>query len=104
MVLFALLPSDQHFFAGVVIHENAAALFLGKTFTLNLPAVDEGEGEPIGEDGAQFFHQVKGEGGATGAVLMQKTDIGVESHALEGRGDIVGEQDVVKREQGVHFV
>ena len=56
LILFAFLPSNEDFFAGVVIHEDAAAFFLDKTFALNLPAIDKRESEPIGKEGAEFFH------------------------------------------------
>jgi hypothetical protein len=50
----------------------------------DLAAVDEGEDESVGEEGAEFLHDVECEGGASGSVVVEEADTGVESDGFEG--------------------
>ncbi len=66
--------------------------------------VDGGEDGGVGDEGAKFFHEVEGEGGATGADLVVETEGGVEADGEEGDGAVFCEDGVGEGEQGVDGV
>lgn len=83
-VLFALLPGGEDGFAGIVAKDDGTGFLVFEIFGGKLTAVDEGEGEAIGEDGTKFFHEIKSEAGAAGAVAMEEANGGVEADGFAG--------------------
>ncbi len=102
--LFPFLPGSQDFFAGVGLEENRSACLNFEVIGTDLLAVDERQSESICENGAEFFHQIKGKGEAAGAGLVEETGLGIEANGFAGRAAIVGEEDVEKGKQGVGAV
>ena len=63
--------------------------------------VDEGEDGGFGDEGAEFFHEVEGEGGLAEAGLVEKADVGIEADSVGGEDAIFGEEAVEEGEEGV---
>lgn len=100
----ALLIGGEHAFAGVVVHVYGTAFAALEAGGLDLLAVDQGQDQAIGQERAQFLHQVEGQARAAGTVPVQEADRRVQAHPLQGRGYVVGQQGVEEREQGVDVV
>lgn len=49
-----------------------------------LTAVEKGENEAVGENGAELFHEVEGEGRLAGADAVEETDVWVEADLFGG--------------------
>ena len=96
--LFAFLPGDEGGFPGIVSEAVGVGGVDGEVFRGELAAVEERDGEAVGEEGAEFFHEVKGEGGAAGAVSVEESHIGVQTHPFQGRGAVVTQKAVGKRQ------
>ncbi len=75
-----------------------------KVFGTNLLTIDQGKNETIGNECAELLDEVEGQAGPTGAIGMEKSDIGVEAGGHERCAAIVGEERVDEREQGVHAI
>lgn len=101
LLLFALLPGGEEGLAGGVGHGDGPAGGVVEVLGLDLPTIDEREDEPVGEEGAELFHEVEGEGRAAGAQRMQITDLWIEADAFEGGSAVVHEQGVGEGEHGV---
>lgn len=104
LFLLARLPGGDDQLAGGFFEEGGAAVLGGEAGGLDLAAVDEGEGEAVGEGRAELFHEVECEAGAAGAVGVEEADGGIEADAFEGRFDVVAEEGVEEAEQGVGAV
>ena len=103
-VLLAFLPGGEDFFAGRVFEEDRAVFFEIEILEGDLLAVEEGEGGAVCKEGAEFFHQVEGEGGAAGAVAVEEAALGIEAAGFEGAAAVVREEGVEKGKQGVDGV
>ena len=101
LVALAFLVGLEDGAPGVVGKADAAGGIGGEVGGADLGAVDESEGETVGQAGAEFLHEVEGERGASGAEGVEEADGGVEPDAFEGAGDVVGEEDVEEGEEGV---
>lgn len=99
--LFAFLPVGEDGFAGVFAEIDSAVFAGFEVFFGDLLAIEEGEGGAVGEDGAKFFHEVECEGGASGAVAVEKAALGVEPAGFGGASAIVGKEHVEEGEEGV---
>ena len=88
------LPGYQDLFAGSITHDDATGLRADKSVPRDLAAIDEGNGEPVGEHRAQFFHQVERKAGTARAVAMQKAHRGVEPDGFQRGRKIVSQHDV----------
>ena len=97
----AFLPGGEDGFAGVVGEAVGVGGGDGEVFWGDLFSVEEGDGEAVGEEGAEFFHEVEGEAGAAGAVAVEEADLWVEAGGDEGGGAVVGEEGVEEGEEGV---
>ena len=95
------LPGGEDGFAGVVGEAVGVGGGDGEVFWGDLFSVEEGDGEAVCEEGAEFFHEVEGEAGAAGAVAVEEADLGVEAGGDEGGGAVVGEEGVEEGEEGV---
>lgn len=97
----AFLPGGEECFAGVVGEAVGVGGVDDEVFWGKLAAVEEGDGVAVGEEGAEFFHEVEGEGGATGAVAVEEAELWVEAGGEEGGGAVVGKECVKEGEEGV---
>ncbi len=103
-VLFAFLPGGEDFFAGIVFEQDGSVLLDVEVFEGDLLAIEERERGAVGEEGAEFFHQVEGEGRAAGAVAVEEAALGIESAGFEGAAAVVHEQGVEEGEESVHRI
>jgi hypothetical protein len=87
-LLFAFLVGFDDKFAPGVGEFHGSAFAHGEMVGLNLLSVDECDGEAVSKPGAEFFHEVEGEGGAIGSVHMEKPNEWIEADAGE-RGDTI---------------
>src|SRR6478609_5956545 len=62
LVLFALLPGSEDFFAGVVLEKDRAVFLDVEILEGDLLAVEERERGAVGEKRPEFLHQVEREG------------------------------------------
>jgi len=63
---FSLLPSGHHGPAGIGGHFHGAAIAHAEVGGRDLTAIDERQNEAVGHQGAEFFHEIQGEGRAAG--------------------------------------
>lgn len=101
---FPLLPPLQEGAPGLVRQIDPAALPEVETRLLEHPVVDQGENEAVRHAGAQILHQVQSQGVPAGAVPVEKAHVGVQPHALQRRGAIVGQQAVCEGQKGIDGV
>ena len=94
LLLLPGLPGYQDLFAGSITHDDATGLRAYKAVPRDLAAIDEGNGEAVGEHRTQFFHQVERKAGTARAVAMQKTHRGVEPDGFQRGRKIVSQHDV----------
>src|SRR5581483_1173625 len=104
LFLLPFLPCGQHCFARFIVHDDSAALFLCKTFACDLLSVNERKRQTVNKHGTKLLHQVQRERRAARPILVQKSNIRVQSHRLQRRGGFIRQQRVKKREQGVHII
>jgi len=104
LLALAFLVGGEDGLAGVFVHEDGAGFLALEAIGADLLAIDESEGEPVGQDGSKLFHEVEGEPGSAWSVTMEKADGGVEADGFQGAGGIVAQQDVEERKKGVHGV
>ena len=71
---------------------------------MELDAIDEGEGEAVGEGCAKFFHEVKSEARAARAKGVEEADLRVESDTFCRADAVVREECVEEGEECVHGV
>ena len=90
--------------AGIVGQEHRAALPHIKIFRLHHPVIDKRQHKAVGKAGTQLLHQIQRQGLPTGAVPMKIAHIGVQSHAFQGRGTVVGQKTVGKGQQSIEGV
>ena len=102
--LFAFLPSLDDFSSAFVGELDGAAFAFIKMFGLDLLAVDEGDGEAVGEPGAEFFHEVERGCRPAGPGGVEPADVGVEPGGGEGGETVVAQEGVEKGEEAVDFV
>lgn len=103
-VLFALLVGMKQEAATIVGERDLPAQSGLEMFSLKLLAIEEGESEPIGDDGPELLHQVEGEGGAARAECVQEADLWIQANALKGGLALRAQQCVQKREDGIRGV
>ena len=103
-LLLAVLPRGDDDFAAFVVEQHRAALALVKVLGLDLRPVDQGEGEPVGQRGAEFFHKVEGQRGTAGAYRVQEPKLGVQPDGFQRGAAIPCCQCVKEGEQGVESV
>lgn len=99
--LFAFLPGDEDLLARGFSQEDGPGFLGVKIARGELFPVEEGEGEAVGEHGPEFFHEVEGKPGASGAILVEEADGGVEAGGFEGGPAIVGEKAVEEGKEAV---
>jgi hypothetical protein len=104
LVALAFLVRFEDGAAPIVGEADAAGGFGLEVGRTELGAVEEAEGKPVGEEGAEFLHEVEGEAGSAGPVGVEEADGGIETDAFEGGLDIVGEEGVEEGEEGVDGV
>ena len=104
LLLFPLLVGDQERLARLVRHQDRAGIGLLKTLVLHLLPVDQGEGQPVRQEGPELLHQVEGEAGSTRPVPVKEAHRRVEAHRLQGRADVMDQERVDEGEQGVDVV
>jgi hypothetical protein len=68
---------------------------------VDFAVVEEGEGDGVGDEGAELLSEVEGEGGTAETGLVEETEEGVEADGLEGDGEILGEEAVDEGQDGV---
>src|SRR5712691_13002729 len=66
--------------------------------------VDEANGHGIGHQWAELFHQIEGQGRASIAWLMVKTQIRIKAHTYQRDHHLFGEQGIEKRQQRIDRV
>lgn len=98
------LPGCDDGLSAVVGEAYGAARHVFEVLRTRLSAVEEGEGEAVGEDGAEFIHQVECEGRLTGAQAVEEADVRVEADLFGRSMDESAEEVVREGEQGVDGV
>ena len=93
LVLFSFLPGSENLLAAVVGEEHGAGFSGAEVLGADLLAVDEREGEAVGERCAKFLLQVEGEAFPAGAVAVEEADRRIESM----RGERAGSVETQKR-------
>lgn len=88
----------------VVAETMGAAEFCGEVFALEDAVVEDGDDDGIYDEGAEFFHEVEGEGGFAVLAGVQVADVGVEADGADGGDDLVEEDGVAVAEEGVDGV
>lgn len=104
LLLLALLPGDEEGLAAVVVHFDGPGGGRLEALAIDLPEIDQGEDNPVGEEGAELLHEVEGEAGASGPKGMVEAHLRVEADGLERPDGVMGEDCVDEREQGVKVV
>ena len=99
----AFLVNFENDFAGGGLEPDGAP-GLDEAVLVEHAVVEEGEGGAVGDDGAEFLHEVEGEGGFAVAGLVEEADEGIESAGLAGEGAVFGEEAVEEGEDGVDGV
>jgi hypothetical protein len=89
-----LLPFGQDELASVFGEADGAAGQVLEVVAPDLPAVEEGQGEPVGEDRAVFLHEVESEGWLAGSHTMQEADVRVQSYFFGAAVDSAAQQAV----------
>lgn len=97
----AFLPGGEEGFAGGVGEAMGVGGVDVEVFGGDLATVEEGDGVAVGDEGAELFHEVEGEGWAAGAVAVEEAELGVEAGGEEGGGAVVGKEGVEEGEEGV---
>ncbi len=87
-----------------VIGQSIRAEFLDELFGLDGFGVEEGHDGGVYNEGAEFFHEVEGEGGFAVLAAVEVADVGVEADGADGGGDLVEEDGVAVAEEGVDGV
>src|SRR6266567_1031768 len=72
--------------------------------SLELSAVEHGEGEAVGEDRPVFLHQVQGQSRLPGAHAVEEADVRIQPDLLGTALDVAAEQAVQKGQQRVYRV
>ena len=102
--LLASLVSLNDMLASGFREFHRAALPLAKVFRADLFAVDQRDGQPVGNPRSKFLHQIQRQRRSVGPLGVEKTHKGVEADAGQ-RGDaIVADQGVQEGEQAVDAV
>lgn len=73
---FPVLPSAENRGAAVVGETYGSSAQNLEVFAADLAAVEQGETEPVGEDGAELLHEVEGECGFSGTQAVEVADVG----------------------------
>jgi hypothetical protein len=103
-VRFSQSPGRKDGFAGFVIHDHRAVVAKQKALRLDLMTIDEGKDEPVGDGGAELFHQVKRQRGLSGAVVVEESDVGIEADRFAGGAAIVEEKRVDEGKERIDAV
>src|SRR3954470_17570547 len=74
LLLLSLLIGHQDGFSRCIVHDHASRLAGMEAVGANLLEIDEREGQAVGEEGAQLFHEVERQAGTAGTVAMQEAD------------------------------
>jgi hypothetical protein len=100
------LPFEEEAFEGVAGESDAAGA-VGVGLEVLGPEdaeVGEAEDEAIDDGVAEFFEEVEGEAGASGVDGVVGAQGGVEAAGFEASGELVAQQDVGEREEGIDGV
>lgn len=103
-VLFALLIGLNHQFAARLSKLHHATFPPGEVLGRNLLAVDQRDGQPVGQPGPEFFHQIEGQRWAVWPIGVQKAHKRVEPHAGQGGHAVMPEQRIEERQQTIDAV
>lgn len=101
---FAFLPGGEDGFSRIIFEKNGPRFFDFEIFGGDLFAVDEGETKSVSKVGAEFFHEVKGEGLTAGAEAVEEAHLGIKTDGFAGGTAVVGEHDVEEGEERVDGV
>ena len=94
----------MHLAPRLVRQQHRAVLQRAEDAGADLAAVDQGQHQPVGQDGAELLQQVERQRRAAGPVAVQEAHRRVEAERLQRRAAVVGEEGVEQREQGVDRV
>lgn len=100
-VLFALLPGRENFFAGIVFEQHGTVFFEIEIFAGDLLSIEEGECCAVGEESAEFFHEVERERWASRAIAVEEAALGIEAATFQRAAAVVHEEDVKEGKQGI---
>lgn len=104
LILFALLPSGEDFFSGIVLHKNGSVFFVVEVLAGNLLAVDQRERGAVGKEGPEFFHEIESQRRAAGTVAVEKTALGIETAGFQGTSAFVCEQCIEEGKESIDRV
>lgn len=104
LLLLSLLVRNQERLARFVRHQDRAGIGFLKALSLDLTEVDQGEGQPVRQEGAEFLHEIQGEAGPSGPIPVEEPHRRVEPNRLQRRADVVDQECVNEGEQRVDIV
>lgn len=90
--------------ASAVVCQGAAGGGVEEVAGAEFVAVEEVEGDGVGDEGSEGLHEVEGEGRLAGAGLVEGADGGVERGGAESGGAFVNEDGVAEGEDSVDWV
>ena len=94
LFFLALLPGGEHRLPAVIRQEHGAAVAGLEISCAELPAINEGKRQPIGQNGPQFLHQVKRQARAARPVAVEKADSGIEADTFGSTAAIMRQERV----------
>lgn len=90
----AFLPSGKHRLSAFVGQENGPIVLGHEILHAQLSAIEQRQGEPIGQSRAQFLHEIERETRTARPVPVKKADCGIEADALRRAPAIMREKCV----------
>lgn len=78
-ISFSFLPLSENDFPSFPVQPDGAVFFQFEVFGRNHAVVHQGEGQAIGADASEFFHQVQRQGKAAWAVPVKEAGIGIQA-------------------------
>src|SRR5437016_5933731 len=97
LIALALLPCCDNGPPRGVVHHDPTAVELAEPLGAQLSTVYQGKGQPVGEDGAKFLHQIEREARPARAVAVEITDLGVEPLGFQRAADVMRQQCIEER-------
>lgn len=95
------VPGFQKLFPTLIGKQHRAAVLHLKVFRLYHPVVDQRQHKAVCHAGAKLFHQVQRQRFPPRTVPVEKAHIGIQPHAFQGAGAVVGQQAVGEGQHGV---
>ena len=98
LFFLALAVSRENQLSSRLVEQNRPAVEVVEVRGAKLAAVEERQGEALGEHGAELLHEIEGERRPAGARDVQKAELGIQADALARGAAVGGEERVQERE------